>query len=276
MTSSKPVVGVLGPLTIHTAAGPQAICGQQGLVLAVLAAAHPRSVAGEALLDELWSDRPPSSARTALRVVLTRLRERLRPARVRIVHDGGAYRLDSAEDQLDHLRFLEMIDRATAISAREPLPAADLLRAALDLWRGEPFAPFMDAERIRAVAVHLAEQRRHAEESLVEALLAGGRPAVAATVATTLVEAEPYRELRWEQLMLALYRSGRQAQALHTARRATGLLQEELGIEPWPGLRVLERDILCQAPHLRAPRGRVDPGIGVNAISSTRALRRSG
>ncbi len=253
-------VTVLGPVAVRTSGGLNAVRGQQGLVLAVMAAAHPHPVSTGALLDELWDDSPPPSARTALRVVLTRLRERLGAGDRIVVHSGGAYRLALGEEQLDHLQFERMLDQAGSSIEADPRRAVALLRPALELWRGAAFAPYDESPRVKAHAAHLEEQRKHAEELLVSALLAGGQPDSAATWATALVEAEPYRERRWEHLMLALYRTGRQAEALHTARRAAERLREDLGIEPWPGLRALESDILNQAPHLDRDRADDDPG----------------
>lgn len=268
MPGSVPVgVQVLGPVAVGGPTGWQAVPGQQGLVLAVLAATHPRSVSTDALLDELWGDCPPVSAGTGLRAVLTRLRKRLGGDAPVLVRGSGGYRLELAEDGLDHRQFLRRVELATATLAEHPDRAATLLRPALALWRGHAFAPFTESDRVRAHAVHLEEQRRHAEELLVSALLGSGRPGSAAAWATELVEAEPYREHRWEQLMLALYRCGRQAEALQAARRATQLVRDDLGIEPWPGLRALEGDILQQAPHLDHRRADDDEG-GERAAST--------
>ena len=252
---------VLGPVAVASRDGLQAVRGQQGLILSMLAAAHPNPVTTEALIDELWPERAPASARTAVRVVLTRLRERLRSDEPVVVHRGGAYQLELDDDQFDQLRFLRLLDRGAQVLPSDPERAVTQLRAALDLWRGDAYAPFYNTARLQARAGYLEERRREAEELLVSAFLDSGRSDSAATWATPLVEAEPYRERRWEQLMLALYRSGRQAEALRVAQRATMMLRNDLGIEPGPSLRGLEADILDQAPHLDHPRGdAADPG----------------
>lgn len=241
---------VLGPVAVAAAGAVQALPGQQGHVLSLLAAAHPNPVSTEALVDELWLDRPPKSARTGLRVVIARLRERINRAEGSVVHDGGSYRLALADDQLDWMTFDRAVDSAEAKLSTTPGEAADELLAALDMWRGDAFQPFGASPALSVHAAHLSERRREAEELLLTALLQAGRAESAATWATHFVESEPYRERRWEHLMLALYRTGRQAEALRAAQRATTLLREELGIEPGPALRQLETDILNQATHL--------------------------
>lgn len=238
---------VLGPVVVMTGGNLVAVRGQQGLVLSLLAAAHPRPTSSEALAEELWGEGQPSTWRVGLRVVLNRLRERLWVDA--IVHEGGSYRLALADHELDGAVFERLLRQARALPER-PSRAASLLVEALELWRGEPFQPFGCAPGLTAATAYLGERRREAEELLVDALLANDQPDIAATWATAFVESEPYRERRWEQLMLALYRTGRQAEALEAARRAATLLRDELGLEPGPGMRRLQSDILAQASEL--------------------------
>ncbi|MFC7529225.1 BTAD domain-containing putative transcriptional regulator [Actinoplanes sp. GCM10030250] len=241
---------VLGPLAVGASGELRAVRGQQGQILSTLAAHWPHPVPVDTLVDELWPEHPPASARTGFRVVLTRLRGRLPPAVPAIVHEGGSYRLDVPAEQFDLARFEQLVARAARDMAAAPGAAAEQLITALGLWRGDAFAPFAGSPRLGAAAIRAEERRRAAEELLVSALLDAGRADSAATWASGLVEAEPYRERRWEQLMLALYRTGRQAEALQAGRRATVILREELGLDPGPALRTLEADILAQAGHL--------------------------
>lgn len=242
-------IGVLGPVAICSGGRWEAIRGQQGLALSLLASAHPRPVTVDGLADELWGEGQPATARVGLRVVVNRLRERLGPL-AGILGQAGTYRLVLDPAALDAAAFGHLVDQARGALTDRPGQAADLLTTALELWRGEPFQPFGASPGLLGAATHLAEQRRDAEELLLDALLADDRPGAAATWATAFVETEPYRERRWEQLMLALYRTGRQAEALQTARRAAAVLREDLGLEPGPGLRRLEADVLAQAPSL--------------------------
>ncbi|MGH3615446.1 MAG: ATP-binding protein [Pseudonocardia sp.] len=185
-------------------------------------------------------------------MVVNRLRERLAPG-AGLLGEAGSYRLVVDPAALDATLFKQLVGQAGDAVAERPGRAAETLTTALDLWRGEPFQPFGSSPGLRGAATHLAEQRRDAEELLLDALLADDRPGAAATWATVFVETEPYRERRWEQLMLALYRTGRQAEALQTGRRAAAVLREDLGLEPGPGLLRLEADVLAQAPSLDAP-----------------------
>ncbi len=245
---------VLGPPATADAAGVHGVAGQQGQVLSHLVAAHPNAVSSDTLIDELWPDRAPRSARTGLRVVMTRLRGRLdADGGAGIVHDGGGYRLDLDDERIDAVRFQRLIDEAERGLETDPAVSADQATRGLELWRGEAYQPFGRHGGLAVAAGPLEERRRQAEELLVDALLRSGRAEAAATWATGLVETEPYRERRWEQLMLALYRAGRQAEAVRTGQRAAATLRDELGIEPGPGLRALESDILNQVPELDAP-----------------------
>ena len=262
---------VLGPVALAAGAGIGGLQGQQGHVLALLAAAHPHPVDIDTIVDELWPDRPPRTAETGLRVVLTRLRRRLTDGPGQpdgpdggapdlpstgdeadrgadIVNEGRSYRLVIDADRVDHRRFQAAV--TAAATDDDPVRAADRLIPALELWRGPAFQPYGDARALQPVASGLDLARLDAEELLVESLLRSARPDAAASWATRFVESQPYRERRWEQLMLALYRSGRQSEALDAGHRATSILREELGIEPGAGLRSLERDILDQAEHL--------------------------
>ena len=261
-TSNVGIV-VLGPMglidedrTFHP------ISGQQGLVLALLAATYPNPVAVDILLDELWPGRPPKSAATGVRVVINRLRDRLAalnfglpdidPATL-IVHRERGYQLGVESDQIDHLAFTALAERAEA-EAEHPDRVAELLAPALDMWRGRAFEPHDESQRLAPLAARLDAQRCDAEERMADALLGAGRNDRAAVLTTALVEAEPYRERRWGQLMLALYRSDRQAEALQAAQQARSRLGEDLGVDIGPTLKQLELDILNHEAHLDHPK----------------------
>lgn len=198
--------------------------------------------------------------------MITRLRDRMGPDSGAVVHESGAYRLAVAGDQIDAFRFEQAVDRAEVELVADPQRTADRLVISLDQWRGGAFQPFGTQGRLAVASGALEERRRQTEELLVQALLDAGQSDSAAVWATTFVETEPYRERRWEQLMLALYRTGRQAEAIRTARRAAATLRDDLGIEPGPGLRRLEADILDQSPSLELSRpdgsDPGDPGAG--------------
>ena len=272
---SKPRVLMLGAVALAAETGAKPVPGQQGHVLALLAGAFPDPVPSDALIDELWPARPPRTARTGLRVVITRLRERLGEGEVGIVHESGSYRLTTEPFQLDHLWFGELLAEAEAIMETDPGTAAARLLAALELWRADAFQPYGEQGRLVARVTSLDELRRQAEELLVEAFLEAGRPDNAAAWANRFVETDPYRERRWEQLMIALYRCGRQAEAVRTGQRATATLREDLGIEPGPVLRELERDILNQAPTLAGPApsppGPAEVGEGTARLAAVEA-----
>lgn len=265
------VVRVLGPVAVMAGGRPVAVRGQQGLVLSLLAEAHPHQVEAEVLADTLWGEAQPPTGRVGLRVVMNRLRARLGQAHPTadgpIVHEGTAYRLTLPGRALDSRVFEDAVVEARQIT--DPGRATVLSIHALQLWQGRPYQPFSDTDRLAGTAARLTGLRREAEERLVDALLADARPEVAATWAAGFVVTEPYREQRWEQLMLALYRAGRQTEALQAARRVTSLLLEELGVEPGPGIRRLQADILRHAPELAGPptpsrsRARAEKPFGV-------------
>lgn len=267
------IVCVLGPVGVMTPDGThRPVSGQQGLVLALLASAHPHPVAVDVLADELWPSKPPKSATTGLRVVVNRLRDRLAP--IRSGNDPIQYRdgylLALGAGQLDHLVFTRAIEDAGNGRLRTN-EVVDALTDALTLWRGRAFEPFDDSPRLSTAAGQLGTLRCDAEERLVQALLDAGRHDRAAVLATSLVESEPYRERRWQQLMVALYQSGRQAEALQAANRVRAVLAEDLGIDPGPELTRLELAILNHDPSLRRPR-RGDLG-GVSVDEFTALLR---
>src|SRR5215207_4932780 len=228
--------------------------GKQRAVLALLLLNANRVVASERMIELLWGERPPATAATALHGHISSLRKALGPDVIATRPPG--YVLDTAIGELDLERFeLLRAEGRDALERGDPGGAAERLRAALGLWRGEAlsdigFEPFIQTE-----AARLEGLRLDAVQDRIEADLTRGRGTELVGELERLVAAEPLRERLWAQLMLALYRAGRQADALDAYRRARQTLVEQLGIEPGPELRDLERRILEQDPALgRGPR----------------------
>lgn len=248
---------VLGPLEARDAADtPVRLRGpKHRAVLARLLLARGRVVPIETLIDDLWVVAPPR-ATGAIRTFVGDLRRALEPERPPraasslLVTHGTGYALKATPDAVDATRF----ERAVADArSREPGGALDLLQAALSEWRGPAYADFSAEQWARAERARLAELRLSAVEARAGALLALGRHAEAIPDLDAHVTDNPWREGAWHQLALALYRSGRQKDALDVARRARERLADELGLDPGEDLARLESDILTHAPSLGAP-----------------------
>jgi predicted ATPase/DNA-binding SARP family transcriptional activator len=209
-------------------------------------------VSAEQLIDGLWGESPPASALQSLQVYVHGLRRALGGEWIETA--GRGYRAVVAEEELDLDRFERALDRGrAALEAGRADDAADELKEALALWRGSPLADLPQQARRAAEAERLEELRLTALELRYEAELACGRhDAVVAELETVTAE-HPYRERFLQQRLLALYRSGRQAEALEVYREARRVLSDELGLEPSPVLQELERAILRQDSSLAAP-----------------------
>jgi YVTN family beta-propeller protein len=217
---------------------------KQRAVLALLLLNANRVVSTERLIDELWGDTPPETARSALQVYVAGVRRALDSDGAALRTSAPGYALDVEPLALDLERFTLL--RAEAEAAGDEERRSALLREALELWRGTPLAD-LSSEPFAATAIaRLEEQRLEVLEQRIDADLALGRHAALVAELEALVAEHPYRERPRAQLMLALYRSGRQADALtayQTARRALG---DELGLQPSRELRELEAAILRQ------------------------------
>jgi DNA-binding SARP family transcriptional activator len=237
---------ILGPLEVCDDGGSLPLGGaKQRALLAILILSANRVVSVERLLDALWGERQPTSGAKALHVYVSQLRKALAGDRVVTRAPGYMLRLDPAE--LDENRFRTMRAQAETARTRQ---AAELLREALSLWRGAPLAEFAYDEFAQPEIARLEELRASALEQRIDLDIELGRHLELVGELEGLVAASPLRERLRRQLMLVLYRSGRQAEALeayHDARRA---LVEELGIEPGRELRELESAILRQDPAL--------------------------
>ncbi|HXZ56022.1 MAG TPA: BTAD domain-containing putative transcriptional regulator, partial [Gaiellaceae bacterium] len=209
----------------------------------------------ERLIDELWGERPPASAAKTVQVHIVRLRRALeRPGGADgdvVVTRKHGYELRADRDSVDSLRFARLFAEARGeLAARRYERARSLLEGAMSLWRGPPLAEFASERFAQAEIARLDELRVGALEDFVEAKLAVGGHAEVVGELGVLIAEHPYRERLRLQLMLALYRCDRQAEALQAYQDARRTLVEELGIEPGERLRDLERAILAQDPAL--------------------------
>jgi DNA-binding SARP family transcriptional activator len=255
-------VSVLGPLEV-TVDGAVADVGgpRQRCVLARLVAAQGRLVSADRLIDDLYSDEAPPRALAAVQSYVSHLRRALEPGRqawgtagVLVTSPPGyALRLDRAA--VDAWGFEDEVHRAVGLD--DPVAAHERLSAALASWRGTAFEEFGALPWADQEASRLEELRLLATERLAECALRLGRAAQTVADLNRLTAEQPLREEAWRLLALALYQCGRQGDALSTLRRARARLAAELGVDPGPGLRELERDILAQAPHLSAPVARL-------------------
>jgi DNA-binding SARP family transcriptional activator len=243
--------GILGPLEAVDAHGRQLALGarKQRAVLAILLLHRGTPVSGERLADELWGERAPATAAKTVQVYISRLRKSLGTDLLQT--RGQAYVLSLAPEQLDVDVFERLAPQGRqALAAGDPITAAERLEEALELWRGAPLADFAYERFAEVEIARLEEGRVCVLEELIEAKLALGRHAQVVGELEVLIAAYPYRERLRAQLMLALYRSERQAEALQSYQDARRRLVEELGIEPGERLRALERAVLAQDPAL--------------------------
>jgi DNA-binding SARP family transcriptional activator len=250
---------ILGPLEALDEGRVVRLGGsRQRALLAMLLLHANEVVSSDRLTDELWSGATPKDAAKALSVAVARLRKVLEPATGEreplIVTRPPGYELRIAPDQLDLHRFNELV--AEARGTAKPATAAAKLRDALALWRGPPLADLAYEPFAQREIARLEDLRVAALEQLIEAKLELGAHAEVLEQLEALIAEHPYRERLRAQLMLALYRSERQADALQAYQGARTTLVEELGIEPGERLRKLERAILEQDPELQLVAGK--------------------
>jgi DNA-binding SARP family transcriptional activator len=244
---------VLGPLEFLPADRPVVLGGPKDrILLAVLLLQANLVVPVQRLIDALWDD-PPVSARKNVQTHVWGLR-RLFAARLgdeRIESTAAGYRLRVAEGELDLDRFDRLAaEGQRALAGGDPALAAQLLQEALALWRGAPLLDVPLPVGYQGQLVSLEERRLAATEDRVEAALRLGRDGALVGELRELVSQNPLRERLHAQLMLALYRAGRQADALAAYTAARRVLREELGIEPGPALQSMQQDVLRRAPAL--------------------------
>ena len=220
---------------------------KQRTVLALLAAEVGRPVSVKTLIDGVWGDEPTAGARSTLQTYVSNLRAAIGDV---IVRDDGGYRLVAEPENVDAVEFERAVDEASGLVEAAPAEAAQRLRAALALWRGHPYADVPGPFALELEARRLEELRLRAVELRIEAELALGRHAQLVAELEVLCEEFPVYERFRGQHMLALYRSGRQAEALRAYQKTRTYLAEELGLEPSAQLQELERGILNQDPSL--------------------------
>ena len=256
-----PVFGVLGPVEVKIAGRPVDLGGaKQRALLAVLVLHANHPVSASRLIAELW-EQPPGTALKSVQVYVSRLRRALEATSARIQTTPAGYLLAADAQDVDILRFEALAAEGRATLGRDPAAASALFGDALTLWRGEPLADLAAEPFTRQAIPRLEEHRLAVREDQIEADLALGRHAEVAGDLGALLADHPYRECLHAQLMLALYRSGRQAEALEVYQRARAALHDELGIEPGPELQRLHTAILRQDPVLQHP-GPASPSPG--------------
>ena len=217
---------------------------RQRALLAMLVLDVGKVIPSEQLIDDLWESRPPPGAAKTLRSYISRLRRLLSPEATLIAH-GGGYVLELGSSRLDARRFEQLTWEGQGALARGDLQeAARLFREGLALWRGRAFADVLDIATLALESRRLEELRLVALEGRIEAELELGLHAELVGELERLVAEHPLRERLWRQLVLALYRCDRQADALATYRRVRELLARELGLEPGEELRRLEQAVL--------------------------------
>jgi len=237
-------VRILGPVQVSRGGEVLRLGGTKQLtVLGLLVGAEGRSVSVGAMTEGVWGEDPPRAARSTLQSYVSNLRRALGEV---IVWEGQGYRLDVPRESVDAWRFEDLVGTGRHLVATDPAAAASQLRHALELWRGQPYAGAAGCAQLDAEARRLEELRLDAVADRIDAELALGRHVELVAELESLTAAEPLRERFCEQRMLALYRSGRQADALRVYEQARALLVRELGIEPSPGLRALHRRVLEQ------------------------------
>ncbi|WP_188113470.1 BTAD domain-containing putative transcriptional regulator [Nocardioides humilatus] len=228
------------------------LTGQKERCLFAILVAHERHVvSATTLLPELWPDGAPESALAGIHVFVSRLRRQLGDVLApRLTTSGKGYVFDLADHESDMGQFTALVAAGRrSLDRGEPDEAASQIRSGLALWRGDAFAD-ISSPMLRAEATRLADHRSSALESLFDAELAAGRSSELVPELDHLINEHPFHERFWAQRMLALYRSGRQADALASYQALRALTVEELGFEPTPELRRLESAILSQDPAL--------------------------
>lgn len=225
-------------------------------------------VSADRLAEDLWSGNPPAHWAATLRVYVSRLRRALGESSGALITRPPGYGLMVADGQLDAAEF----DRLATVGAAElaagrAQTAADIIRRALTLWRGQALADVADMMFAQPHAGRLEESRLAATESLMAAELACGRHTTVTAELELLTDCHPMREKLWALLIVALYRCGRQADALRAYHALRTRLAEELGLDPSPELRLLNERVLRQDPALAEPGGGTQPPAQPAALS---------
>ncbi|MBI5090585.1 MAG: AAA family ATPase, partial [Actinobacteria bacterium] len=253
-------VHVLGPVEVRRDGQPIDLGGPQPrAIIAHLALEAGHVVSVERLIDRLWGDEPPSAPLGTLQSYISRLRRAVEPARAAgtapqvLVSEAPGYVLRIAPEHIDAHRFATLVgDARKHAAAGNPVAALEAFDEALTLWRGPALSGVGGDDSSRSAVVRLEEERLAALEDRFETLLALGRHLETVPALQSAVDDQPLRERLWALLALALYRSGRQADALRALSAARERLLDELGLDPGPALRELEGRILAHDPSLVA------------------------
>ena len=260
--------GLLGPVEVRVDGHAVPLPGaRQRLVLTMLLVDVNRVVPAGRLIDELWEAALPADPRGALRTLVSRLRRALGPAGGDLATGEGGYCLTVQRGQLDATRFEDTLAEAARAGGEQALGLVD---EALALWRGPAVGEFAGRPFALATAARLNELRPVAAERRAELLLTAGLVEEAVATLQALLAEHPEREQARGLLMQALYRAGRHTEALSTFRSWRHYLAEELGLDPSPALRRIERDILCHtagAPDTRREVANPTPALPVPVTS---------
>ncbi|MFI5982181.1 AfsR/SARP family transcriptional regulator [Streptomyces sp. NPDC051555] len=271
-TPDAPAFRILGPLQVTGSGGPVRIPpGRQEVILAALLLEAKRVVSTDYLVDLIWDDEPPDTARTQVQICVSRLRKLFSTAGIAaaITTRPPGYVLQTDGDSVDAAVFARRVaDARTAAKQGRAAEAVELLRAAGELWLGDCLSG-VSSETLRSKARQLDEERLTAAETRIGLELELGRHHQLVGEIQLLVHVHPLREGLRGQLMLALYRSGRQAEALETYRVGRELLIDELGLEPGAELRRLESAILSAKV---APPGALPRAAGNSAPAASGPL----
>jgi predicted ATPase/DNA-binding SARP family transcriptional activator len=243
-------IRLLGPIEVLVGGRPVNVAGsKREALLALLALRRGRVMSVDALIEALWGEHLPAAPRNAVQHHVARLRAALGPGSILASPDG--YGLKDAS--VDALQFEELLTEARArLREGDARAGADAVALGLELWRGPALHGLTDTEWLSAEARRLEALRVDALEEQFEAALALGQHREIISELRAALEQDPFRERLWGQLMLALYRSGRQADALETFQEARRVLAEQLGLEPVPELRRLQEAILEHDPSIGA------------------------
>ena len=252
-------INVLGPLEVRRDGALVSIEGlKRRQLLAVLVAARGAEVSVDRLGDALWSDEPPESVRATLQSHVSRLRRSLAPDPL-VRAGGGGYAMDVDRVDVDAIRFEDLVGDGS----EQQIPA---LEQALALWRGFAFGQFAELPIVRGEALRLEELRLTVTERLIEARLGAGDESRAVAELEALIAAHPLRERFWRQLMVALYRVGRQAEALRRCVQLRTMLRDELGLSLSPAAQALEARILADDPSLLRSSRRDAATVGTTLV----------
>ncbi|HET6967459.1 MAG TPA: BTAD domain-containing putative transcriptional regulator [Ornithinibacter sp.] len=266
MTRDPPRFGVLGPLEVVAGDGvPRPVGGRKVRALLALLILHRgQAVPASRLVDELWGQAPPRGAEVTLRSHVSHLRRHLADVAAgdALTTDPAGYRLALPAGQVDVDRFERLVGLAQeALGLGRPTRAVSQAREALALWRGRPFTEVDEVDAAAVEVARLEELRLRALEVLGAAELAAGRHREVVGELEALVAEHPFRERFCALLMVALYRSGRQAEALEAYAAARDRLADELGLDPGPELQALNQGVLRQDPGLLGDAGEQAPSV---------------